>query len=156
MLGEASGKPPPPSCCILFGIRVPKTGREKRSCRQRQGQIRERCPGVHAPGAVSPVPGWVMPPARNGATKCLPEKPGVQSRLSEQRQVFRNACLGPRLRATAQLWRHHPLLTKPPRARLIPSRAASGSLGQRTILSSGQCPGQLRTTAPTQRVAAHI
>lgn len=29
MLGEASGKPPPASCCILIGIWVPKMGREK-------------------------------------------------------------------------------------------------------------------------------
>lgn len=148
MLGEARGSPLLPAAPTLSGFRYQRWGEKKGVCRQRQEQIKEGCPGFCASGAVSPVPGWVMPPTRNVAAKCLPKKQGVQSRLSEQRYFFKNACLGQTLRSTAQLWRHHSLLTKPPRAQLTPPRAASGSLGQLTILRSGQCPGQLLTRAP--------
>lgn len=98
-----------------------------------------------------------MPLTHNVAAKCLPKKHGVQSRLSEQRYFFKNACLDQTLRSTAQLWRYHSLLTKPPRAQLTPPQ------GQRAVPwgSSRSCPpGSAQGSSSLEhlhkRAAAHV
>lgn len=61
MLQEAMGSPLLPAALSLSGHRYQRWGEKKGLCGQRQGQVTGGCPDFCASGAVTPVPGGVIP-----------------------------------------------------------------------------------------------